>query len=124
MDEKVLKLIDQNEWLNGMADLANGDPLAGFENREMMTKIVQVEDPETLWRYIQNYQGTFKYKGFYFANHMQYGCFVYVAKGSRVMEFENISFEKKERFLNWLKEIVEIYEKTNTVEEFHEEYFK
>jgi len=123
-EEKVIELINQNYWLNGTAEIKEGDLFAGVENAEMLSNITEVENAVELFRYIENYQGTFKYKNFYFANHSTYGCFVYIAKNGKVKQFEHISIDNFERFLDWIKEIEEINNKTKTVEEFYKTYFK
>jgi hypothetical protein len=122
MDELVIREIKRNYWLNGMAELEDGDPLAGIENSEMVKKIHEVKSEYELWKCIRNYGGTFKYRNLYFANHPHFGCFVYIVK-DRAYEFEHISFEKYERFKAWLERVFEIDAKTKTVEEFRKTYY-
>jgi hypothetical protein len=123
-EEKVLEQINQNYWLNGTAEIKEGDLFAGVENAEMLSNITNVSDERELFKCIENYQGTFKYKNFYFANHSVYGCFVYIAKNGKVKQFEHISFSSMEHFLDWIREIEEVNNKTKTVEEFYKTYFK
>ena len=123
-EEKVLEEISRNYWLNGTAEIKEGDLFAGVENAEMLSNITEVKNAKELFRCIENYQGTFKYKNFYFANHSVYGCFVHIAKNGKVKQFEHISFSDVNNFLNWIKEIEEINNKTKTVEEFYKTYFK
>jgi hypothetical protein len=121
--EKVLREINRNYWLSGMADIVDGDPLAGLEDNEMINHITVAESIEELWSFLESYQGTFKYKNLYFANHIAYGCFVYIVKNGEVKEFEHISFEEYDRFRKWIQEVLEIDKATTTVSEFLKKYF-
>jgi hypothetical protein len=122
-DEKVLELVRKNYWLSGMAEAEEGDPLAGLENAEMFAKVTPVEDPSELWKYIENYQGIFRYRNLYFANHTAYGCFVYIVKAGEAKEFEHITFEKYEDFKKWLFKVLSVNDGTDSVSEFYEKYY-
>ncbi|MCD6482870.1 MAG: hypothetical protein J7K83_01200 [Candidatus Aenigmarchaeota archaeon] len=122
-DRMVLALINRDYWLSGRAEAGEGDPLAGVENNEMLNKVTVARTARELWKYIENYAGTFKYKNFYFANHPAYGCFVYVVKGGRAKQFEHISFSRFESFRRWLNKMMRIYRKTRSVDDFVETYF-
>jgi hypothetical protein len=123
-DKKVLEEINKNYWLNGSAEAEEGDIFAGLENSEMINNITVVNNEYELWKCLKNYQGTFKFKNLYFANHYSYGCFVYIVKNGEVKEFEHITFSKYENFRGWIKKVLEINEKTKTVEDFYNTYYK
>jgi len=122
-DDEVLDLVRRNYWLSGDAEADEGDPLAGLENSNMFARITPVKTMQELWDHIRNYQGIFRYKNLYFANHMGYGCFVYIVKAGEAKEFENITFEKYDDFKRWLLRVLLINEETNTISEFCKRYY-
>jgi len=122
-DDKVLDLVRRDYWLSGDAKADEGDPLAGLEDSGMFAEVTPVETPQELWSLIRNYQGIFRYRNLYFVNHMDYGCFVYIVKAGEVKEFENIAFEKYDKFERWLAKVLLIDKETNTVSEFYRKYY-
>jgi hypothetical protein len=122
-DDKVLDLVKRNYWLSGDAKADEGDPLAGLEDSSMFAEVTPVETPLELWSLIRNYQGIFRYRNLYFANHMDYGCFVYIVKAGEAKEFENITFEKYDKFEKWLTKVLLIDGETSTVSEFYKKYY-
>lgn len=122
MDQEVLRLVSKNKWLNGYYDFMDGDPLEALEESEDFEDIVPVNNQQELWQKLRNYQGLYKYGNLYFANHMSYGCFVYIAK-DRAEEFEHITFSDEKRFHEWLERVRQIDRNTKTVDEFLKVYF-
>jgi len=123
MDQEVLRLVRKNKWLNGYYDFMDGDPLEALEESGDFESVVPVNSQEELWQKLNNYQGLYRYDNLYFANHMSYGCFVYIVK-DRAEEFEHITFSDEKRFYEWLERVRQIDSETKTVDEFLKTYFK
>ncbi len=122
MDQEVLRLVGKNKWLNGYYDFMDGDPLEALEESGDFEDIVPVNNQQELWQKLRNYQGLYKFGNLYFANHMSYGCFVYIAK-DRAEEFEHITFSDERKFYEWLERVRQIDRDTKTVDEFLKAYF-
>jgi hypothetical protein len=122
MDQEVLRLVSKNKWLNGFYDFMDGDPLEALEESADFEAVIPVKSEHELWQKLRNYQGLYKFGNLYFANHMRYGCFVYIAK-DRAEEFEHITFSDEKRFYEWLERVRQIDGDTKTVDEFLRVYF-
>lgn len=97
MDEKIIRILKNNPWLNGSIDTEEGDILAGIERRGKFAKITEVKDIKELYTLLRNYDGAFKYKKLVFFNDYNYGCFVYdIDKPDSYVEHftMSMSFEK------------------------------
>ena len=125
MNKLVIKEMSINNWLNGNADAQDGDLFVGLENWDMIKKIIEVNNIEELWQNLNNYQNTFKFMNFYFANHLSYGCFVYIVKNNKAKQFEHLTLDTMgfNKFKEFIKKIIEIDKKTKTFEEFYNAYF-
>jgi hypothetical protein len=125
MNKLVIREMSINDWLNGNADAQDGDIFVGLENWDMIKKIIEVNNIEELWQNLNNYQNTFKFRNFYFANNLSYGCFVYIVKNNKAKQFEHLTLDTMgfHKFEEFIKKIIEIDKKTKTFEEFYNAYF-
>jgi hypothetical protein len=123
MDQEVLRLVSKNKWLNGFYDFMDGDPFEALEGAGDFEAVIPVESQHELWQKLRNYQGLYRFGNLYFANHMSYGCFVYIVK-DRAEEFEHITFSDEREFYEWLERVKQIDGETKTVDEFLKVYFK
>jgi len=124
----IIKIIkENNEWLNGTVDYIKGDPGAILDAEERLDSgITKVTTIEELFRNIQNYDGIFKYKNFYFANSWKYGCFVYIEMNGEITEtyFEHISINNIEKFKQFIAKLEDAYNKSKDLKEMKQNYFK
>jgi hypothetical protein len=125
MDKLVIREMAKNEWLNGFVDIQEGDIFVGLENWDMIKRISKVDNIKDLWQNLNTYQQTFKFMNFYFANHLSYGCFVYIVKKNKARQFEHLTINGMgfNKFKEFVKRIIDIDKKTRTFEEFYNAYF-
>jgi hypothetical protein len=125
MDKLVIREMAKNEWLNGFVDIQEGDLFAGLENWDMIKRISKVDNIKDLWQNLNTYQQTFKFMNFYFANHLAYGCFVYIVKNGKAKQFEHLTINSMgfHKFEEFVKRIIDIDKRTRTFEEFYNTYF-
>ncbi|RLI68796.1 MAG: hypothetical protein DRP02_11910 [Candidatus Gerdarchaeota archaeon] len=78
MEQLVKKIVEHNEWLNGMADFREGDLMAPLNQSEKFeTEPTEYTSLAKLFNDLKNYEGVFKFENLLFFNSLQYGCFVY-----------------------------------------------
>lgn len=75
----VKEILRTNPWLNGTAEIQDGDVFAGIEkySQYINSDPVEFTDIEQLYSALRSYNGVFKYKNLLFFNDYHYGCFVY-----------------------------------------------
>lgn len=91
--EKICKEIKKNKWLNGYYDMMDGDVCAMVVDKEHLDRLHEVKTIKTLWKHMEiiGYNGNYIYKNIVFANHWNYGCFVYLWDGKKLIEFEHLT---------------------------------
>jgi hypothetical protein len=102
----IRKIVSENQWLSGMADFTEGDP-SGIVEAKRFHKVSVVNDLDTLYHELLNWEGTFRYKNLLFFKHWQYGTFVYdIKKPGTYIEHLSVSVMPKERFKELVQELV------------------
>lgn len=108
----LIKRIQSNEWLNGNADIEEGDPFSALENLEIITRdILYLNTAKELFYNLENYAGSFNYETLYFVNHPSSGCFVYAysPKTDKMLFIDHLTVSAftYESFCKWLVETME-----------------
>jgi len=85
--KKVQKMIDNNDWLNGMIDFQDGDIMALLKKEEYFHNgktIYETNDEKELFNELKRWDyGIWKFKNLIFINDYQYGTFVYDIKNTQ-----------------------------------------
>ena len=109
--EIVKRIVDSNDWLNGMYDYEDGDIMAIVEEPEKYMKVKEYKDIKELFMRLKHgYEGTFKYKNLLFFNSYHYGTFVYDIEKAKKdpsdyiehLTMDYMSFEKFQEIINEL----------------------
>ena len=77
LEKIVRKILEKNEWLNGLCDFEEGDLLAIVNQPEKFQLVKRVRSLKELYRDLRNLDGVFKYRNLLFFNDWRYGTFVY-----------------------------------------------
>lgn len=109
LKQKIRKIIEKNEWINGMVDFREGDLMALVEAEEIFNenKINFVNNPKELFENLKRFDGIFIFSNLVFINSNKFGCFVYDLRDKNYWNyFEHLTIT--ERFpYNKLLEIIE-----------------
>jgi len=122
--QAILKVIKGNKWLNGYYDMQNGDVMAMVVDKEYLKALCNITDKEDLFDKLKSLTGIYQYKHLIFANHWNYGCFLYaILKNSKLLRFEHltISAYTYEKFTHDLTQWLKIQSEEDIQKYFSEE---
>lgn len=106
IEKAITKIIDGNNWLNGLYDYRDGDIMAIVNQPEKFSEYTEVKDLKQLYENLRNYEGTFKHDKLLFFNDFQYGCFVYrIDKTDNYIEHLSVHIMSFENFAEVVKEL-------------------
>jgi len=75
--EVLQKILENNNWLNGITDYLDGDPSAILDKSEKFDRIIEYKELKKLFKDLKEYDGAYRYRNLIFMNDWNYGCFVY-----------------------------------------------
>ena len=87
----ICNKIKKNKWLNGYYDMKDGDVLAMVTDKEYLDSITHRASVKRLFSDLKNFNGIFKHKNIIFANHWNYGCFIYRIENNKLRQFEHLT---------------------------------